>query len=86
MGESERQYLEERLRMETALENYLKAAEDAIEGNDNNFDGIINNLPEDSISEQTYKKGKEYEEKRKIALEAEKSAKIHKPRYCEIDR
>lgn len=27
MGESERQYLEERLRMETALENYLKAAE-----------------------------------------------------------
>ena len=66
--------------------NYLKAAEDAIEGNDNNFDGIINNLPEDSISEQTYKKGKEYEEKRKIALEAEKSAKIHKPRNCEIDR
>ncbi|MBP3262734.1 DUF4316 domain-containing protein [Pseudobutyrivibrio sp.] len=66
--------------------NYLKAAEDAIEGNDNNFDGIINNLPEDSISEQTYKKGKEYEENRKIALEAEKSAKIHKPHNCEIDR
>ncbi|SDH30764.1 protein of unknown function [Pseudobutyrivibrio sp. 49] len=66
--------------------NYLKVAEDAIEGNDNNFDGIINNLPEDSISEQTYKKEKEYEEKRKIALEAEKSAKIHKSHNCEIDR
>ena len=27
--------------------NYLKSAEDAVEGNDNNFDGIINNLPEE---------------------------------------
>ena len=25
--------------------NYLKCVEDAIEQNDNNFDGIINNLP-----------------------------------------
>ena len=66
--------------------NYLKSAEDAIEGNDNNFDGIINNLPEDSPSEQTYKKGREFEEKRQRALEAEKSAKIHKPHHCEIDR
>ena len=30
----------------------VKAAEDAIEGNDNNFDGIINNLPEETIAEK----------------------------------
>lgn len=41
--------------------NHLKAVEDAIEGNDNNFDGIINNMPEDAPSESTLKKAKEYE-------------------------
>ena len=41
--------------------NHLKAVEDAIEGNDNNFDGIINNLPEDAPAEVGLKKAKEYE-------------------------
>lgn len=26
--------------------NYLKTVEDAVEGNDNNFDGVINSVPE----------------------------------------
>ena len=30
---------------------HLKAVEDAIEGNDNNFDGVINNLPEPDPAE-----------------------------------
>lgn len=66
--------------------NHLKAAEDAIEGNDNNFDGIINNLPDDSLSEAVYKKSKEFQEKRQRAWEADRSAKIHKPHHCQIDR
>ena len=66
--------------------NYLKNAEDAIEGNDNNFDGIINNLPEESPAEETYKKSKEFQERRQRAWEAERIAKPHKSRHCEIDR
>ena len=30
--------------------NYLRAVEDAVEQNDNSFDGIINNLPEEASS------------------------------------
>jgi hypothetical protein len=66
--------------------NYLKSAEDAVEGNDNNFDGIINNLPEDSPTEVTYKKSKEFEEKRQNAWEAERIAKTHKSHHCETYR
>ena len=66
--------------------NYLKSVEDAIEGNDNNFDGIINNLPKDSPAEESYKKSKEFQEKRQRAWEAENNAKIHKPHHRQIDR
>lgn len=66
--------------------NYLKSAEDAVEGNDNSFDGIINNLPEDSPAEVTYKKAKEFEEKRQSAWEAERIAKTQKSHHCETYR
>ncbi|SDB06915.1 protein of unknown function [Pseudobutyrivibrio sp. YE44] len=66
--------------------NHLKNAEDAIEGNDNNFDGIINNLPDDSPAEQSYKKSKEFQEKMQRAWEADRIAKTHKPHHSEIVR
>ena len=31
--------------------NYLKSVEDAVEGNDNNFDGIINSVPKEAEDE-----------------------------------
>ena len=66
--------------------NYLKAAEDAIEGNDNNFDGIINNMPEDAPSESTLKKAKEYEKLIEKKDEVVKVAKPHKQDLGEIVR
>ena len=53
---------------------------------ENNFDGIINNLPEESPVEETYKKSKEFQERRHKAWEAERIAKPHKSHHCEIDR
>ena len=66
--------------------NHLKAVEDAIEGNDNNFDGIINNMPEDVPSETTVKKAKEYEKMIDKKAEVVKVAKSHKQDLGEIVR
>ena len=66
--------------------NHLKAVEDAIEGNDNNFDGIINNMPEDAPSETTVKKAKEYEKMIEKKAEVVKVAKPHKQNLGEIVR
>lgn len=66
--------------------NHLKAVEDAIEGNDNNFDGIINNMPEDVPSETTVKKAKEYEKMIEKKAEVVKVAKPHKQNLGEIVR
>lgn len=66
--------------------NHLKAVEDAIEGNDNNFDGIINNMPEDVPSESTVKKAKEYEKMIEKKAEVVKVAKPHKQDLGEIVR
>lgn len=66
--------------------NYLKAAEDAVEGNDNNFDGIINNLPDDSPAEAVAKRAKEYHEKIKEAAEVEHIVRSKKPYHCQIER
>ena len=66
--------------------NHLKAVEDAIEGNDNNFDGIINNMPEDVPSETTVKKAKEYEKMIEKKAEVIKGAKTHKQNLGEIVR
>lgn len=66
--------------------NHLKAVEDAIEGNDNNFDGIINNMPEDAPSETTVKKAKEYEKMIEKKAEVVKVAKSHKQDLGEIVR
>lgn len=66
--------------------NHLKAVEDAIEGNDNNFDGIINNMPEDVPSETTVKKAKEYEKMIEKKAEVVKVAKSHKQDLGEIVR
>ena len=66
--------------------NHLKAVEDAIEGNDNNFDGIINNIPEDAPSETTIKKAKEYEKLIEKKAEVVKVAKPHKQDLGEIVR
>ena len=66
--------------------NHLKAVEDAIEGNDNNFDGIINNMPEDAPSETTVKKAKEYEKMIEKKAEVVKVAKPHKQDLGEIVR
>ena len=66
--------------------NHLKAVEDAIEGNDNNFDDIINNMPEDAPSETTVKKAKEYEKMIEKKAEVVKVAKPHKQNLGEIVR
>ncbi|RKM63025.1 DUF4316 domain-containing protein [Butyrivibrio sp. XB500-5] len=66
--------------------NHLKAVEDAIEGNDNNFDGIINNMPEDAPAETTIKKAKEYEKLIEKKAEVVKVAKSHKQDLGEIVR
>ena len=66
--------------------NHLKAVEDAIEGNDNNFDGIINNMPEDAPSESSIKKAKEYEKLIEQKAEVVKVAKPHKQDLGEIVR
>ncbi len=66
--------------------NHLKAVEDVIEGNDNNFDGIINNMPEDVPSETTVKKAKEYEKMIEKKAEVVKVAKPHKQNLGEIVR
>ena len=66
--------------------NHLKAVEDAIEGNDNNFDGIINNMPEEAPSETTVKKAKEYEKMIEKKAEVVKVAKPHKQNLGEIVR
>ena len=58
----------------------------AIEGNDNNFDGIINNMPEDAPSESTLKKAKEYEKLIEKKDEVVKVAKPHKQDIGEIVR
>lgn len=66
--------------------NHLKAVEDAIEGNDNNFDGIINNLPEDAPCESTIKKAKEYEKLIEKSTEVVKNVKPHTQDLGEIVR
>ena len=66
--------------------NHLKAVEDAIEGNDNNFDGIINNLPEDAPCESTIKKAKEYEKLIEKSAEVVKNVKPHIQDLGEIIR
>ena len=81
--------------------NYLKAAEDALEANDNNFDGLINAVPDDGeddpdddySSELSVKRAKEYEvarqksiEDEEIAKERKRNARAHTQSYSEIDR
>ena len=81
--------------------NYLKAAEDAIEANDNNFDGLINAVPDDGeddpdddySSEVSVKRAREYEETRQRAFEEEAAkrekkehGRAHTQSYREIDR
>lgn len=78
--------------------NYLRAAEDAIEGNDDNFDGIINAAQDDSdgdgdiTTELSTTKAREYEAARDRAIEEEKAikerkhARAHTQSYREIDR
>ena len=74
--------------------NYLKAAEDAIEANDNNFDGLINAVPDDDYSsELSVKRAREYDAARQKAVEDEEIAKEKKRNararaqsYREIDR
>lgn len=66
--------------------NHLKAVEDAIEGNDNNFDGIINNILEDAPAESSIKKAKEYEKLIEKKAEVVKVAKPHKQDLGEIIR
>ena len=81
--------------------NYLKAAEDAIEANDNNFDGLINAVPEDDpddpgdddSTELAGRRAREYEDGRQRAMEEEHIAKerkeharAHAHGHFEIDR
>ena len=74
--------------------NYLKAAEDAIEANDNSFDGLINAVPDDDYSsELSVKRAREYDAARQKAIEDEEIAKEKKRNararaqsYREIDR
>lgn len=49
--------------------NPLKAVEDAVEQNDNNFDGIINNTPPVPNSEMTSANPSESREEKKSVLE-----------------
>ena len=82
-------------------EKILKAAEDAIEANDNNFDGLINAVPDDGeddpdddySSELSVKRAREYDAARQKAVEDEEIAKEKKRNararaqsYREIDR
>lgn len=81
--------------------NYLKAAEDAIEANDNNFDGLINAVPDDGeddpdddySSEVSVKRAREYEETRQRTFEEEAAkrekishARAHAHDHLEIER
>ena len=51
-------------------QNPLRAVEDAVEQNDNSFDGIINNMPDDKPTAQiTREDGIEAEQKKKSVLE-----------------
>lgn len=58
--------------------NYLRSVEDAVEQNDNSFDGIINNLPEQPEREKTGEKASVVEEIRKQQEEC-KCQTGHKP-------
>ena len=78
--------------------NYLKSVEDIVEGNDNNFDGMINAATDDSdgdgnaTTELSSTKAREYEEARDRAIEEENAAKerkharAHTQSHREIDR
>lgn len=78
--------------------NYLKSVEDIVEGNDNNFDGMINAATDDSdgdgneTTELSSTKAREYEEVRDRAIEEENAAKerkharAHAQSHREIDR
>lgn len=81
--------------------NYLKAAEDAIEANDNNFDGLINAVPDDGeddpdddySSELSVKRARKYDAARQraieddeIAKERKRHARAHAHGNFEIDR
>ncbi|SFQ22934.1 protein of unknown function [Butyrivibrio proteoclasticus] len=78
--------------------NYLKSVEDIVEGNDNNFDGMINAATNDSdgdgntTTELSSTKAREYEEARDRAIEEENAAKerkharAHTQSHREIDR
>ena len=78
--------------------NYLKNVEDIVEGNDNNFDGLLNAAVDDSdgdgdaTTELSSTKAREYEAARERALEEERTAKerkharAHTQSYREIDR
>lgn len=48
---------------------YLRAAEDAVEQNDNNLDGVINNLPEEAIGSVSGMAEKLKEDEKKSVLE-----------------
>ena len=72
-------------------QNPLRAVEDAVEQNDNSFDGIINNMPDDKPTAQITREDViEAEQKRKSILEklkidssdAERTKPIHRGCIC----
>ena len=56
--------------------NYLRAVEDAVEQNDNSFDGIINNLPEEASSSVSGAKEEKPSLVEEIRKEYEKSLQV----------
>ena len=50
-------------------DNPLKTIEDAVEQNDNSFDGLINNLPPDNTAEKDVKNAKIEKESEKVTDE-----------------
>lgn len=60
--------------------DYLRAVEDAVEQNDNSFDGIINNLPEEATgSVSGYADEKIKEERKSLVEEIRKQAEAVLP-------
>lgn len=68
-------------------ENSLREVEDLLEQNDNNLDGIINNLPEDKSIEKQFTSQNKEEEVRKSLIEKiqERVKKDEKDKMITLD-
>ncbi len=71
-----------------ALGSQMRSIEDAVEQNDNSFDGIINNLPkpEETVKEELTKKSVLKELKERVASMDEEKVKLPKMHCHEPER